>query len=71
METFSMLLALCEGDPPVTFDVFFDAHLNKTVEHAIEMLMIWEAMALIMMSQLCSFRCHHINSRLDIDLIKC
>ena len=38
METFSMLLALCEGNPggfpsqrPVTwsFDVFFDAHLNK------------------------------------------
>ena len=41
METFSMLLALCEGNPPVTsgfpsqrpvtwsFDVFFDLHLNK------------------------------------------
>ena len=41
METFSMLLALCEGNPPVTsgfpsqrpvtlsFDVFFDLHHNK------------------------------------------
>ena len=41
METFSMLLALCEGNPPVTcgfpsqrpvmwsFDVFFDLCLNK------------------------------------------
>ena len=41
METFSALLALCEGNPPVTsefpsqmpltwsFDVFFDLHLNK------------------------------------------
>ena len=41
METFSTLLVLCEGNPPVTgrlpsqrpvkrsFDVFFDLHLNK------------------------------------------
>ena len=41
METFSMLLAICEGNSPVTgefpthrpvtrsFDVFFDLHLNK------------------------------------------
>ena len=41
METFSTLLAFCEGNPPVTgwlpsqrpvrrrFDVFFDLHLNK------------------------------------------
>ena len=41
METFSMLVALCEGNPPVTggfssqrplthsFDVFFDLRLNK------------------------------------------
>ena len=31
METFSALLALCEGNSPVTrsFDVFFDLHLNK------------------------------------------
>ena len=41
METFSALLALCEGNPPVTsgfpsqrpvtwsFDAFFDLHLNK------------------------------------------
>ena len=43
METFSALLALCEGNPPVTggfpsqmpatrnFDVFFDLRLNKGV----------------------------------------
>ena len=41
METFSALLALCEGNPPVTgefssqrpvkqgFDLFFDVHMNK------------------------------------------
>ena len=41
METFSTLLALCEGNPPVTdgflsqrpvtrcFDIFFDLHLTK------------------------------------------
>ena len=41
METFSTLVALCEGNSPVTgefpaqrpvmrsFDVFFDLHLNK------------------------------------------
>ena len=44
METLSALLALCAGNSPVTgefraqgpvaqtFDVFFDLHLNKTIE---------------------------------------
>ena len=47
METFSALLALCEGNPPVTsgfpsqrpvaqsFDIFFDLH-PKTVKQAVE-----------------------------------
>ena len=29
METFSALLALCEGNPPVTGDISFDLRLNK------------------------------------------
>ena len=48
METFSALLALCEGNLPVTggfpsqrpvtrsFDVFFDLHPNKTIAQTIE-----------------------------------
>ena len=61
MEAFSVLPALCEGNPPVTdgflsqgpvtlsFDVFFHLRL-KTVEQAIETPGIWDAMALIMTS---------------------
>ena len=59
METFSTLLALSEG--PVTgefpsqrpmmrsFDVFFDLRLN-TIEHTIDTLVVWYAIALIMTS---------------------
>ena len=58
METFSALLALCEGNPPVTdgfpsqgsvtrsFDVFFDIRLSKKIETPV----IWDAIALIMTS---------------------
>ena len=61
METFSTLLALCEGNSPVTdelpsqrlmtrgFDVFFDL-TEQTVQQTIETLVIWEAIALIMAS---------------------
>ena len=56
MELFSALLALCEGNPPVTggfpsqrsvarnFDVFFE----QTVEQAFEKPVIWDAITLIM-----------------------
>ena len=57
METFSALLALCEGNPPVTggfpsqrpvtrsFDLFFDLRLNKTVEQTIETPLIRDAIS--------------------------
>ena len=58
METFSVLLALCNGNPPVTgefpshrpvtrsFDVFFDECLDKWVEQTIETPVIRDAMRL-------------------------
>ena len=60
METFSALLALCEGNSPVTgefpsqrpvarsFDAFFDLRPNKQLSKTIVMLVIWYAIALIM-----------------------
>ena len=61
METFSALLTLCEGNPPVTggfpsqrpvtrsFDVFFDPRLNKRLsKQLIETPVIWDVIALIM-----------------------
>ena len=62
METFSTLLALCVGNSPVTgefpaqrpvmvsFDIFFDLHLNKGFEQTIETTVIWDAIKLIMTS---------------------
>ena len=62
METFFALLALYEGNPPVTgeftsqrlmtlsFDVFFDLHLNKRLSQKIGTRVIWDAIALIMTS---------------------
>ena len=59
METFFALLALCEGNPPVTggfpsqepvtrsFDVFLFAP-EQTVEQTIETQVIWDAIVLIM-----------------------
>ena len=64
METFSALLALCEGNPRVTggfpswrtvtrsFDGFFDVHLKKTVKQAIEMPVIGDAIAAPIMTSL-------------------
>ena len=61
METFSVLLALCAENSQVTrefpsqrpvtwsFDVFFDLGLNKRVSKP-EMLVIWDAIVLILMS---------------------
>ena len=59
----SALLALCEGNPPVTggfpsqrpvtrsLDVFYDLRLKKKpIEQRIEKPVIWEAIALIMTS---------------------
>ena len=58
METFSVLLAICAGNSPVTgefpaqrpvtqsFDVFFDLRLNKPMVR----LVIWDAIAPIMTS---------------------
>ena len=60
METFSALLALCEGNPPVTggfpsqrpvtrsFEVFLWSAPKQTVEQTIETLVIWSAIAPIM-----------------------
>ena len=62
METFSTLLALCEGTMPVTggfpsqspatriFDVFFLSAAVQTVEQIRETPMIWDTIALIMTS---------------------
>ena len=62
METFSALLAICEGNSPVTgefpaqrqvtrsFDVFFDLRLNKRLSKQIARLMIWDAILPIMTS---------------------
>ena len=58
METFSMLLALCKGSPPVTGQKANDAEVwcflwsafEQTVEQTIETPVICDAIALIMMS---------------------
>ena len=63
MGAFSTLLALCEGNPPVTarfssqrpatrsFDVFFlSSPEKKTVEQTLDTPVIWDAIALIMTS---------------------
>ena len=59
METFSALLAHCEGNPPVTggfplqrsvtrsFDAFFDL-AEQTIEQTIETPVIWKAITPIM-----------------------
>ena len=60
METFSALLAVCEGNPPVTggftsqrpvmwsFDIFFDFALEQTVEQTLKIPVIWDAIVLMM-----------------------
>ena len=52
MEALSALLALCEfpAQRPVTrsFDVFLWPAPEQTIEQTIEMLVIWDAIALIM-----------------------
>ena len=63
MEIFSVLLAICEGNSPVTgefpalrpvtqsFDVFFDMRLNKQLSKQWWVsLVIWDAIAPIMTS---------------------
>ena len=62
METLSALLALCEGNPPVTggfpsqwqvtqsFDFFLWSAAKQTVKQIIETPVIWDAIALIMTS---------------------
>ena len=62
MEKCSVLLALCDGNPPITegfpsqrpvtrsLDVFFDLRLNKRLSKKMETLVIWDAIALIIMS---------------------
>ena len=62
MGTFSALLALCEGNSPITgefpsqrpvtrsFYAFFDPRLNKRLSKPSRRRMIWDAMALIMTS---------------------
>ena len=58
----SALLALCEGNPPVTgafpsqkpvtrsFDIFFYDAPERTLEQTIETPVIWDAIVLIMRS---------------------
>ena len=60
MELCYAVLALCEGNPPVTggfpsqrpvarsYDVFFDLRLKQTVEQTVEKPVIWDDIALIM-----------------------
>ena len=60
METFSVLLAICTGNSPVSgefpaqrpvtrnFDVFFDLRLNKRLSKTTVMLVIWDATLVIM-----------------------
>ena len=62
METFSVLLVLYEGNPPVTggfpaqtpatqsFHVFFLSVPEQTVEQTVETSVIWGAIALFMTS---------------------
>ena len=54
IKTFSVLLALCKGNPPVTGDTMLRCFLwsvvEQTVEQTIETPMIWDAIALIMTS---------------------
>ena len=63
METFSVLLALCVGNSPVSgefpaqrpvtrsFDVFFDLRLIKRLsKQTLARLVIWDAIAFIMTS---------------------
>ena len=62
METFSVLLALCVGNSPVTgelpsqrpvtrnFDVFFYLRLNKRLSKIIVGLVIWDAIVFNMTS---------------------
>ena len=67
METFSALLALCEGDPSITCDfssqrpvVFYDVRLKKTVGQAVEMPVIWGAKMLIATSlQWLKYKAYH------------
>ena len=59
METFSVLLAFCGGNLPVTsefpaqrsvmwsFDVFFDLRLNQHLSKQWRRSLIWDAIALI------------------------
>ena len=49
MGTFSTLMALCEGNPPVTAELwsFRWSALEQTVDQAIETPVIWDAIALI------------------------
>ena len=73
METFSALLDLCEGNPPVTggfpsqrpvtqsFDVFCDLRRKKTVEQTIETPVIWDSIALILTLLLWNKRSVHEN----------
>ena len=61
METLSALLAICDGNPPVTdwfpsqipvnrsFDLFFDLHLNEWLKK-IETAVISDSIQLIMTS---------------------
>ena len=58
MEAFSALVAICEGNPPLTGGKASDAELwcflwsapEQTVEQTIETLMISDAIAIIMTS---------------------
>ena len=54
METFFALLALCEGNPPheasdAELWCFLWSALEQTIKQTIETLVIWDAIAFIMM----------------------
>ena len=45
------LLALCEGNPPLrSFDVSFDIRHEQMVQQAVDVLVIWDVIRLIMTS---------------------
>ena len=76
METFSALLALCEGNPPITggfpsqrpvtqsFDIFFDLP-EQTAEQTIEAPVIWDSIAPFMTPRYVNNIVHSVSTMLN------
>ena len=50
METFSVLLAVCEGYHMSLVDSFFDVRQNKWLKKTVVMLVIWDTVIISVMS---------------------